>query len=95
VRNYIKTMRVHNWSDCIQDRCKWKEVIEEAKIFNEWSCSAWWRRIIYNLFCQKYLYLIKVIITNKCTTCILSSLYKPPTCFKPAGSSSRRTVSLH
>jgi hypothetical protein len=22
VRNYIKTMRVHNWSDCIQDRCK-------------------------------------------------------------------------
>jgi hypothetical protein len=35
VRNDLKTMRIHNWRDCIQDRCKWKEVVEKARTFNE------------------------------------------------------------
>jgi hypothetical protein len=35
VRNDLKTMRIHNWRDCIQDRCNWKGVVEKAKTFNE------------------------------------------------------------
>jgi hypothetical protein len=35
VRNDLKTMGIHNWRNCIKDRCKWKEVVEKAKTFNE------------------------------------------------------------
>ena len=27
-------MKVKNWIACVQDRGKWKEVVEKAKIFN-------------------------------------------------------------
>jgi len=35
-------MRINNWTKCIQDWLKWKKVVEKAKAFKHWSCSAWW-----------------------------------------------------
>jgi hypothetical protein len=32
-------MKMNNWTKCIQGRVKWKEVIEKANIFKQWSCS--------------------------------------------------------
>jgi hypothetical protein len=26
-------MKIHNWKDCIQDRHKWKKIVEKAKTF--------------------------------------------------------------
>jgi hypothetical protein len=28
-------MKIKNWITCVQDRGKWKEVVEKAKTFNE------------------------------------------------------------
>jgi hypothetical protein len=28
-------MKIKNWIACVQDRGKWKEVVEKAKTFNE------------------------------------------------------------
>ena len=33
-------MKIKNWTKCIQDRVKWKEVVEKAETFKEISCSA-------------------------------------------------------
>jgi hypothetical protein len=35
VKNDLNVMRIENWKDCIQDRHKWKEVVEKAKTFND------------------------------------------------------------
>jgi hypothetical protein len=34
VRNDLNSMKICNWKDCIQDRHKWKKIIEKAKTFN-------------------------------------------------------------
>jgi hypothetical protein len=43
-------MKIYNWKDCIQDRHKWKKIVEKAITFNYWSCRAWRRRIRRSLF---------------------------------------------
>jgi hypothetical protein len=47
-------MKIYNWKDCIQDRHKWKKIVEKAKTFNEWSCRAWRRRrrLTYTFVCH-------------------------------------------
>jgi hypothetical protein len=40
----ICQMKIKNWIACVQDRGKWKEVIENAKTFNERKFSAWKRK---------------------------------------------------
>jgi hypothetical protein len=35
VKNDLKITRIHNWKDCIQDRHKWKGIVEKAKTFND------------------------------------------------------------
>jgi hypothetical protein len=34
VKNYLKNMRINNWSDCVRNRRRWKEFIEKAKTSN-------------------------------------------------------------
>jgi hypothetical protein len=34
IKQDIYQMKIKNWIACIQDRGKWKEVVEEAKTFN-------------------------------------------------------------
>jgi hypothetical protein len=34
VKNDLNIMKIYNWKDCIQDRLKWKKIIEKAKTFN-------------------------------------------------------------
>jgi hypothetical protein len=34
IRNGLKEMKVNNWRICIQDRNKWKSIIEKANTFN-------------------------------------------------------------
>jgi hypothetical protein len=38
--NDVKKLKIRNWTNCIQDRNKWKLYVEKAKTFKEWSCSA-------------------------------------------------------
>jgi hypothetical protein len=35
VKNDLNFMRIRNWKDCIQNRHKWKVIVEKAKKFNE------------------------------------------------------------
>ena len=35
VKNDLNIMRIRNWKDCIQDRYKWKGIVEKAKTFND------------------------------------------------------------
>ena len=35
VKNDLNVMRIRNWKDCIQDRHKWKGIVEKAKTFND------------------------------------------------------------
>jgi hypothetical protein len=35
VKNDLNTMKIYNWKDCIQDRHKWKKIVEKAKTLNE------------------------------------------------------------
>jgi hypothetical protein len=44
VKQDICKMKIKNWIVCIQDRGKWRDVVEKAKIFNIRSCNAWRRR---------------------------------------------------
>ena len=39
VENDLNIMKIYNWKDCIQDRHKWKKIIEKAKTFNDKFCS--------------------------------------------------------
>jgi hypothetical protein len=34
VKNDFNIMKIYNWKDCIQDRHKWKKIVEKAKTFN-------------------------------------------------------------
>jgi hypothetical protein len=34
VKNDLNIMKIYNWKDCIQDRHKWKKIVEKAKTFN-------------------------------------------------------------
>jgi hypothetical protein len=40
VKNNLNVMKLRNWKDCIQDRHKWKGMVQKAKPFNDWSCGA-------------------------------------------------------
>jgi hypothetical protein len=33
-------MKIKKWIVCVQDRGKWRNVVERAKTFNIWSCNA-------------------------------------------------------
>ena len=35
VKNDLNIMKIYNWKDCIQDRHKWKKIVEKAKTFND------------------------------------------------------------
>jgi hypothetical protein len=35
MRNYIKKLKINNWTNCIQDRKNWKLYVEKAKTFKE------------------------------------------------------------
>jgi hypothetical protein len=34
VKNDLNIMKIYNWKDCIQDRHKWKKIVEKAITFN-------------------------------------------------------------
>jgi hypothetical protein len=34
VKNDLNIMKIYNWKDCIQDRHKWKKIVEKAKTFS-------------------------------------------------------------
>ena len=40
IKEYLRIMKISNWTKCMQDRVKWKEVVEKAETFEECSCSA-------------------------------------------------------
>jgi hypothetical protein len=40
VKNDLYIMKIYDWKDCIQDRHKWKKIVEKAKTFNDSSCRA-------------------------------------------------------
>jgi hypothetical protein len=40
VKNDLNIMKIYNWKHCIQDRHKWKKIVEKVKTFNERSCRA-------------------------------------------------------
>ena len=46
VQNDLNIMKIYNLKDCIQDRHKWKKIVEKAKTFNYWTCGAQRRRAI-------------------------------------------------
>jgi hypothetical protein len=35
VKNDLNIMRIRNWKDCIEDRHKWKGIVEKPKTFND------------------------------------------------------------
>jgi hypothetical protein len=35
IRNYIKTLKIKNWTNCIQDRKNWKLYVEKVKTFKD------------------------------------------------------------
>jgi hypothetical protein len=44
VKNDLNIIKIYNWKDCMQDRQKWKKIVENVKTSNYWSCRAWRRR---------------------------------------------------
>jgi len=38
--NNMKTLKIKNWTSCIQDRNMWKSYVEKAKTFKYWIYSA-------------------------------------------------------
>jgi hypothetical protein len=34
IKNDLKEMKLNNWRICIQDRNRWKRLVEKAKTFN-------------------------------------------------------------
>jgi hypothetical protein len=40
VKQDICKMKLKNWTVCVQDRGKWRDVAEKAKTFNIRSCNA-------------------------------------------------------
>jgi hypothetical protein len=39
-------MKIKNWIACVQDREKWKEVVEKAKTYNYYRKFSAWKIII-------------------------------------------------
>jgi hypothetical protein len=35
VKNDLDILKIYNWKDCIQDRHKWKKIVEKAKTFSD------------------------------------------------------------
>jgi hypothetical protein len=35
VKNDLNITKIYNWENCIQDRHKWKKIVEKAKTFND------------------------------------------------------------
>jgi hypothetical protein len=35
IKEDLIIMKINNWAKCIQDRIKWKEVVEQAKTFKQ------------------------------------------------------------
>jgi hypothetical protein len=35
VKNDLNIMKIYKWKHCIQNRHKWKEIVEKAKTFND------------------------------------------------------------
>jgi hypothetical protein len=57
---------IKNWIACVQDRGKWKGVIEKAKTFTR-KFSAWKKRNTQNLHILKsYLFPIEFIAIHWC-----------------------------
>jgi hypothetical protein len=52
IKQDICQMKIKNWIACVQDRGKWKEVVEKAKTFNQRKFSAWKKKKM-NFFPQK------------------------------------------
>ena len=50
-KRIFKDYEINNSTKRIQDRVKWKEVVQKAKTFKQWSCSAWRRRRSPCLIC--------------------------------------------
>jgi hypothetical protein len=49
IKQDICHLKIKNWIACVQDRGKWKEVVEKAKTFNhERKFSAWKKKKIRN-----------------------------------------------
>ena len=44
VEQDICQMKVKNWITCVQDRGKWKDVVEKAETFKCWRKFSAWRR---------------------------------------------------
>jgi hypothetical protein len=34
IKNDVKEMKLNTWRICVQDRNKWKRIVEKAKTFN-------------------------------------------------------------
>ena len=43
-RIHARSMKIKNWTVRVQDRGKWRDVLEKAKTFNIWICNAYRRR---------------------------------------------------
>jgi len=35
IQEYIRIMKIYNWTKCVQDRVKWKEVFEKVETFRQ------------------------------------------------------------
>jgi hypothetical protein len=44
IKGDLRIRGVNNWTKCTQDRVKWKEVVQKARTFKQYNCSAWIRR---------------------------------------------------
>jgi len=61
----LRIIKINNSAKCIQVRIKWEEVVEKAKIFKQWNCSAWWRER------KKTVQLHDILKEKKCwVTCV-------------------------
>jgi hypothetical protein len=40
IKNDLKEMKLNNWRICIQDRNRWKTIVEKAETFSICCCSA-------------------------------------------------------
>jgi hypothetical protein len=50
IKQDICQMKIQNWIACVQNRGKWKEVVERAKTFNYRKFSAWKKKKNLQMF---------------------------------------------
>jgi len=48
IKQDIWQLKIQNWIACVQDRGKWKEVVEKTKTFNYRKFSAWKKKCLKN-----------------------------------------------